>query len=181
MRFSVEIVANGTDFPRLWRIYQSEEFNRAVSVATKLRTRMLRERRALPDGRERQRIHVVLDLDVPASAARLLKGPVVAYDEVTLFDPMSRRASLSIESRADEIVRVGGEIAFVEEPDRVRIRFEGDASVNVFGGGPLIERFLVTQVKARYRIAERILQRLVDEERAAIAVDGSPDDGVRLG
>jgi hypothetical protein len=174
MRFAVEIVARGTDYPRLWRIYHSEEFNRAVASGTKLRERALRERVTLPDGRERRRVHVVPDLHVPASILRLLKGQVVAYDEITVFDPLSRRGSLAIESRAGETVRVTGEIAFVEEPGCVRVCFRGEARVHLFGVGSLVERFLVGEVKARYAVAQRILQCFVDEEGDPRAVRIAP-------
>jgi hypothetical protein len=60
---------------------------------------------------------------------------------------------------------VTGEARFTEEPSGVRLRFEGEAEVKAFGFGGIAERYLVREVKARYELVERLLQRFVDEGR----------------
>ena len=60
-----------------------------------------------------------------------------------------------------------GVIRFIEEQSGVRVHFEGEARVKIFGVGALVERYIVGEVKGRYEIIQKLLQKFVDEGRAA--------------
>jgi len=165
MKFEVEIVTRGVDYARFRRAYHSETFNQEVAAAANLTERSLQEFVAQPDGRERRRVRIVPRAVLPAPLQKLLNGRPVSYDEITVFDPATRSATFAIESPAGDVVSVSGEARYAEEPGGVRLRFEGEAAVKIFGVGGIVERYLVREVKARYELVERLLQRFVDEGR----------------
>jgi hypothetical protein len=164
MQFSVELFARGATFDRVSGLYFSPAFNEAVAQAANLIERKERERTVSPDGTERTRIRIVPRVALPAAIQKLLKGQAIHYDEITVFDPKARRATLSIRSIAGKTVQVNGNIDFIEEPAGVRLRFAGEALVKIFGLGSMIERYLVSEVKARYSLVEPVLQRFVDAQ-----------------
>jgi hypothetical protein len=166
MKFAVEIVARGIDYPRFRQVYYSEEFNRDVASAVKLKERTQEEYVKLPDGRERRRVRVVPRANLPASFQKLLNGKPLSYEETTVFDPTTRSATFAIESAAGETVQVTGLAQFIEEPGGMRVRFDGEARVKIFGLGALAERFIVSEVKGRYDVIQRLLQKFIDEGRA---------------
>jgi len=162
MHFTVELFAKGATFERVRDLYFSPAFDDAVAQAANLVERKQRERTVNPDGTERMRIRIVPRVALPAPILKLLKGQTIHYDEITVFDPKARRATLSIRSIAGRSVQVNGEVDFIEEPAGVRLRFSGDALVKIFGLGSMIERYLVSEVKTRYSQVEPVLQRFVD-------------------
>jgi hypothetical protein len=165
MKFAVEIVVRGIDYPSFRRIYYSEEFNRDVAEAVKLQERTQVEHVTLPDGRERRRVHIVPRATLPAPFLKLLNGQQITYDETTIFNPATRSATFSVESPAGETIAVTGVAQFIEEAGAVRLQFDGEAKVKVFGVGGLIERYIIGEVKSRYEHIERLLQKFVDEGR----------------
>ncbi len=165
MKFAVEIVARGIDYPSFRRVYYSEEFNQEVAQAVKLKERTQEEHLVLPDGKERRRVRVVPRVTVPAPVMKLLNGQAITYTETTVFDPATRSATFSVESSAGEALQVTGLVRFIEEPGGVRVHFEGEAKVKVFGLGGFIERYIVGEVKSRYEHVERLLQQFVNEGR----------------
>ncbi len=162
MQFSVELFAKGATFERVSELYFSPAFNDAVAQAANLVERAQRERTVNPDGTERTRMRIVPRVALPAPILKLLKGQTIHYDEITIFDPKARRATLTIRSFAGRTVQVNGNIDFIEEPAGVRLRFAGEALVKVFGLGSMLERYLVSEVKARYSHVEPVLQRFID-------------------
>lgn len=166
MHFSVELFAKGATFDRVSELYFSPAFNDAVAKAANLVERTQRERAVSPDGTERTRIRIVPRVALPSALHKLLDGRTIHYDEITVFDPRARRATLTIRSIAGRSVQVNGTIDFIEEPAGVRLRFAGEALVKVFGLGSMIERYLVSEVKARYSQVEPVLQRFVDAQPA---------------
>lgn len=162
MQFSVELFAKGATFDRVRDLYFSPEFDAAVAQAANLVSRKQTERTVNIDGTERTRIRIVPRVALPAPILKLLKGQPIHYDEITVFDPKARRATLSIRSIAGKAVQVNGAVDFIEEPAGVRLRFAGDAHVKIFGLGSMIERYLVSEVKTRYSQVEPVLQRFVD-------------------
>lgn len=162
MQFSVELFAKGATFDRVSDLYFSPAFNDAVAQAANLVERRQTERAVNPDGTERTRIRIVPRVALPAPILKLLKGQTIHYDEITVFDPKARRATLSIRSIAGRTVQVNGTVDFIEEAAGVRLRFTGDAQVKIFGLGSMIERYLVSEVKARYSQVEPVLQRFID-------------------
>lgn len=165
MQFVVEIVVRGIDYPTFRRVYYSEEFNDDVAHAAKLKERGQLEHVTLPDGTERRRVRVVPRVAVPAAVQRILNGQTISYEEITVFDPATRSATFSVQSPAAEAVQVTGVARFLEEAGGVRLRFDGEAKVKVFGIGGMAERFIVNEVRARYEVVERLMQKFVDEGR----------------
>ena len=163
MKFAVEISVRGIDYPTFRRVYYSEEFNKQVAEAVKLKERYQLEHVVLPDGKERRRVHVTPRAQVPGPVQKILNGQNIAYEETTVFDPKTRSATFSIESAAGETVKVTGLARFVEETGGVRLIFEGDAAVKVFAIGGIAERYIIGEVKGRYETMERLLQQFVDE------------------
>jgi hypothetical protein len=167
MKFAVEIMARGIDFPRFRQVYYSEEFNREVAEAVKLKERTQQEYVRLPDGRERRKVRVVPRANLPTVFQKLLNGRPLHYEETTVFDPTTRSATFHVDSAAGEKVQVTGLVRFVEEPTGVRVLFEGEAAVKVFGVGGLAERYIVNEVKGRYEVIQTLLQKFIDEGRAS--------------
>ena len=162
MEFSVELFARGATFDQVSDLYFSPAFNEAVARAANLVERTQRERTLNADGTERTRIRIVPRVALPSPILKLLKGQTIHYDEITVFDPKARRATLTIRSIAGRTVQVNGNIDFIEEPSGVRLRFAGEALVKVFGLGSMIERYLVSEVTSRYSLVQPVLQRFVD-------------------
>jgi Protein of unknown function (DUF2505) len=165
MQFVVEIVVRGIDYPTFRRVYYSAEFNDDVAQAAKLKERGQLEHVTLPDGRERRRVRVVPRVALPGPVQKILNGETISYEETTVFDPATRSATFSLESTAADAVQVTGVARFLEEDGGVRLRFEGEAKVKVFGVGGLAERYIVGEVRSRYEIVARLMQQFVDEGR----------------
>ncbi len=167
MKFAVDIVTRGVDYPRFRRVYHSEEFNGEVAVAAKLKERTLLEHVKLPDGTERRRVHLVPHISLPAAIQKLFQDQPFSYDEVTVFNPQTRSATFAIETPAGETIQVTGEAHFIEEGGGVRLHFDGDARVKIFGVGMLVEKFLIGEVKGRYELVQRMMQSFIDAGRDA--------------
>jgi hypothetical protein len=165
MKFSIEIVTHGVEYPRFRRIYHSEDFNREVATAANI-TRTLLEHKVLPDGKESRRIRVVPNVTLPAALKSVLKDGSLSYEELTVFDPQTRSATYAIESQLGEKLQVVGNAHFHEEQGGVRLHFEGEANVKMFGVGGLVERYVVGEVRERYATVERLLQKFIDEGRS---------------
>src|SRR5882672_5337733 len=165
MQFVVEIVVRGIDYPSFRRIYYSEEFNQDVAQAVKLKERGQLEHVTLPDGTERRRVRVVPRVSLPAPVQKILNGQEISYEEITVFDPATRSSTFAVESSAGETVKVTGVARFFEENGGVRLRFEGEAKVKVFGIGGFAERYIVGEVRSRYEVVARLLQKFVDDGR----------------
>jgi hypothetical protein len=163
MKFAVEIAVRGIDYPTFRRVYYSEEFNQQVAEAVKLKERFQLEHVVLPDGKERRRVHVTPRAQIPLAVQKILDGKNISYEETTIFDPKTRSATFSIMSAAGDTVNVTGLARFVEESGGVRLIFEGEATVKVFGIGGIAERYIINEVKGRYETMERLLQQFVDE------------------
>lgn len=167
MKFSVEIVGRGASLEQIRKIYFSQAFDDEVAKAANLVERTQREHSLKPDGTEKTRTRVVPRLALPAPIQSMLKGQVVSYDEIVEYDPKLRRAHFSIRSLAGKTVQVNGEIRFIEEAADVRIRFEGDARVHVFGIGGMLERYIVHEVTTRYARGQHVLQAFIDAARGS--------------
>ncbi len=166
VKFDVEIVARGVDYSRFRQLYYSEEFNQAVAHEAKLKERTHLELVRLPDGKERRRVRIVPNVHLPAAVQGLLNGQPIAYEEITVFDPQARSATFAIHAPATDKVQVTGVARYIEEPGCVRLRFDGEAHVKVFGIGGLAERYIVNEVKGRYDLVARLLQQFIDENRS---------------
>ena len=115
MKFVVEIVVRGIDYPSFRRVYYSEEFNGDVAEAVKLKERIQLEHDTQPDGKERRRVRVVPRVSLPAAVQKLLNGQPISYEEITVFDPATRSATFAVETPAGETVQVTGLARFHEE------------------------------------------------------------------
>jgi hypothetical protein len=162
MKFSVEITGRGADLERVSAIYLSPEFGEAIAKAANLVERRQIRHERLPDGTEHTRTHVVPNVGLPAPVVKLLEGKVIAYDELVTYDPKTQTADFSIRSLAGKAVQVNGKVRFLADDKVVRLRFEGDARIHIFGLGGMLERFLVKEVTERYAQAEKVLQSFID-------------------
>jgi len=165
MQFVVEIVVRGIEYPTFRRVYYSEEFNQEVAQAVKLKERGQLEHVTQPDGKERRRVRVVPRVSLPAAVQKLLNGQEISYEEITVFDPATRTATFEVINPAGETVQVTGVARFFEENGGVRLRFEGEAKVKVFGIGGMAERYIVNEVRSRYEVVARLMQKFVDDGR----------------
>jgi hypothetical protein len=169
MKFTVEMVARRVEFERLTQVYFSEAFNQAVTPAANLRIRELLEEKILDDGKEYRKVRYAPRVDLPGPIRKFAGGDeieqLIDYCEITVFNRAARTATLEIESVAGETIQVFGNVRFIEEGDGVRMKFDGEAKVKIFGIGKVIERFIVSEVKKRYALVERFLQTYLDEGR----------------
>jgi Protein of unknown function (DUF2505) len=174
MKFSVEIVTRGVDYGRFRRAYNSEQFNREVAQAAKLKERTLLEHVKEPDGKERKRIRIVPNVSLPAAVQKLFPNGQFSYDEVTVLDPQARTATYAIETPIGDKIQVTGHAKYLEEGGGVRLLFEGEANVKIFGVGSLVERYLVSEVTARYALVQGLLQGFIDQGRDATLTPSLP-------
>lgn len=169
MKFTIEMVARRVEFERLTEVYFSEAFNKAVIPAANLRDRTLLEERILDDGREYRKVRYAPRVALPGPIRKFAGGneieQLIDYNEITVFNRAARTATLEIESLAGETIQVAGNVRFIEEKDGVRMKFEGEARVKIFGLGKVIERFIVSEVKKRYALVESFLQTYLDKGR----------------
>jgi hypothetical protein len=165
MNFAVEIVTRGVDYMRFRRVYNSEEFNREVAQAAKLKERSLIEHTKTADGKEHKRVRITPNISLPGPVQKLFAGGQFSYEEVTVLDPQSRTATYAIETTAGDKVQVIGLAKYIEETGAVRLRFEGEANVKIFGVGSFVEKYLIGEVKERYELVQRLLQAFIDEGR----------------
>lgn len=177
MKFSIEMLTRRIDYARFSAVYFSEAFNRELVTAIDLKQRTVRERTELPDGKQRISLYIAPRVVVPEMIEKLIQGYTVGYDEVTLFDPSARRAYATIHTPADELMQVGAETLFVEEPEGVRTRIELQVRVKIIGIGAMIERFVGNETRKRYEKVERCLQDFVDAGRD---LESRSDDPNRL-
>ena len=165
MKFVVEILTRGVDYPRFRQLYHSERFNLEVAAEANLVERSLQEFVTEAGGTERRRVRVVPRVNLPPVIQRLLDedtgATILRYDEVTVFDPVTRSATFAIQSAVGG-VSVTGVARYIEAPEGVHLQIEGEANVKFAVVGAILERYLVREVKARYEVVERVLQRLVD-------------------
>jgi len=164
-RFSVEITGRGATLDGVRDIYFSPDFDTAIAKATDLLERKQRTRVQQPDGREEIRTTVVPNVALPRPVGKLLQGRAIRYDEVVLYDPAVRSADFSIRSLAGRSVQVNGTVRFMQEGSDVRLRFDGEARIGLFGLGGMLERYLVSEVTSRYARAEAVLQRFIDASK----------------
>lgn len=177
MKFTVDIHTRRVDYPRFRQVYFSEQFNREIVRAVNLQERTTTEHVIARDGKERMRVRIVPKVALPGMILKLLENNPISYDEITVFDPATRRASFAIETPAGEIVQVTGQAHLLDDGDGVRLRFEGDARVRLLGVGGMIERFLVKEVTERYAQVERALQHFIDQGRDLGLPGGSGTSG----
>lgn len=156
------MLARGVDFGRFRDVYFSEAFNLEIMRAVKLQERSLQTRTTDLHGRETFRFRIVPHVALPGFIDKLLQGNRISYDEITVLDPVARTATFAVETPAGDIVRVRGDVSFVEGPEGVRFCFDGEAKIAVFGLGGALERFLVHEVKQRYALVEHALQRFLE-------------------
>jgi hypothetical protein len=161
MDLVIEIHTRNVSFERWRELYHSDELNQLVMRQAHLRERTLLEHVPLDDGRERRKVRVVPDVEVPRFARGLLRGHEVAYTETTVFDPKTRTARLDIDTEVTDAVRIGGDVRYFDNDGGVRMRFEGQVTVDVFGIGGLVERFIAGEVRKRYAVVQRLMQELV--------------------
>jgi hypothetical protein len=165
MNFAVEIVTRGVDYTRFRRVYNSEEFNREVAQAAKLKERSLVEHTKTADGKEHKRVRITPNIALPGPVQKLFPEGQFSYEEVTVLDPQSRTATYAIETTVGDKIQVTGLAKYIEESGAVRLRFEGEANVKMFGVGTMVEKYLIGEVKTRYELVQRLLQAFVDEGR----------------
>jgi hypothetical protein len=166
VKFDVQIAVRGIDYQRFREIYYSEELNQAVATEAKLKERTILEVGKLPDGKEKRRTRIVPNVNLPGPLQGLLNGQPLSYEETTVFDPKTRTATFEIQSPATDKVHVKGTARYLEEPGGMRVVFDGEATVKVFGIGGLAERYIVGEVRSRYEIVSRLMQQFVDERRS---------------
>lgn len=168
MNFTVSMRTRGVDVARYQQVFFSEAFNREVVAAVNLKQRVIRDKLTQADGKQYTRTRVVPKVALPSPITKLVEGHEIFYDEIIVFDPANRSASFAIETLAGDRVRVTGIVRFIEEADHVACHFDGEVRVDVFAIGGLIERFIVSDVRKRYALVERALQRFVDEAGDAL-------------
>ncbi len=182
MKFAFEILTCGVDYPRFRELFHSERFNLEVAAEANLVERSLQEYVTEAGGTERRRVRVVPRVNLPPLIQSLLDedtgATILRYDEVIVFDPATRSATFAIQSAAGETVSVTGVARYVEAPEGVHLQIEGEANVKFAVVGAILERYLVREVKARYDLVERVLQRLADEGRDPKRTTGGGGSGL---
>jgi len=165
MQCVIDMLTRGVDYARFQRAYFSDEFSLALVSAADLAERSVRERTQLPDGKQRICLHIVPRVHLPPWAAKLARGYSFGYDEETVLDPGSRRASSVVRTPARDLLRVSAETLFTEKLEGVHTRIELTLHARLPGFSGMIERFAARETEDRYRIVERTLQKFVDEQQ----------------
>lgn len=163
---------------RFAEIYLSEEFNLAVAPVSGLRSRRLVEEKVLADGRRERRVRMEPAVSLPSPVQKLVDtlargegvegGPVIRYDEVSVWDPVRSEVRFRIDSKANDRVSFEGTIRFIADGDGVRRVIDGVVEVKApLGLGGLIERFIEAETQKGYQKIAAFLQRWIDEHAGA--------------
>lgn len=165
MDFVIELWTRGIGYARFRHVYYSEPFHQALVPAIQLRERTLRERVTLPDGKERISVYIAPKVELPGVIAKLVEGHVVGYEETTLFDPEARSADVRIQTPGGNLLQIGAQTRFTEEPEGIRTRITLTVRAKLLGVGGMAERFVASETRKRYEVVERVLQEYVDAGR----------------
>lgn len=162
MKLVIEMMTRHVDYERFRNVYYSEAFNQEVIKAVNLKERTLREHQTLPDGKERMRMYIAPRVDLPSMISKLVGDTLIAYEEITVYDPATRRATVDVQSAGGDMIKVSATSQFMDEPDGIRTHIELQVDVKIFGIGSMIERFIANETRKRYEAVERTLQQFVD-------------------
>jgi hypothetical protein len=165
MTYDIRLFTRGVDYARFSRVYYSEPFQRALVHAINLKERTVRERRELPDGRQRFVVYIAPRVELPAIFASVAHGYAIGYEETTLFDPAARRAESTVKTPGGDLLQVAAETLFSESAAGVHTDIQLAVQVKIFGVGGAIEKFVANETRKRYALVERALQQFVDEGR----------------
>jgi hypothetical protein len=147
---------------RCAELFFDARFAQATNAVASVKSLEEMERRE--DGaRLHRRIRVVPDRAVPAPLAALLREDV-AFIEDSVFD----RDALTVEWRCKSSVwsdrlDLSGTTTFRTEGDGVERRIVGELHVRAPGVGGMIERLLVSDMKATHGRIALLAQRWIDE------------------
>lgn len=166
MKLVIEMVTRRVDFERFRTVYYSEAFNNEVVAAVNLKERTIREQQTLPDGKERMRTYIVPRVDLPGVISKLVGDTMIAYEELTIYDPATRHATVDVSSAGGDLIKVHATSQFTEQPDGIHTHIEIQVDVKIFGIGGMIERFIAAETKKRYDTVELTLQKFVDSTEA---------------
>jgi hypothetical protein len=162
MKVVIEMLTKRVEYARFREVYVSEAFNREVIAAVNLKERTVREHEKLPDGKEKLRVYIVPRVDLPSVISKLVGENLIAYEELTIYDPATRRAEIKISSAGSDLVQVSASSYFTDDGDGVRTHIDLLVNVKIFGIGSMIERFVVNETRKRYETVERVLQQFID-------------------
>ena len=165
MKFTVDMLTRGVDFERFKKAYWSDAFNSVVVAEANLIECTVCEHVTLPDGKLRRRIRVVPRMELPTTLLKFLEGHTIRYEEVMLLDPVARKARLDVHTIAGDLLQVGADADFIEQPQGLLMRLQTEANVKLFGVSGMIERHLANEVRSRYVLVGQALQRFVDAGR----------------
>jgi len=162
MEFAIEMLTRGVSYARFRHVYYSEPFHQELVPAIRLKERVVRERVQLPDGRERISVYIAPRVELPAVLAKVVDGYAIGYEETTLFDPEARRADVSIQTPAGNLLQLAAQTHFTESEAGVHTRIDLSVRVKLLGLGGVAERFVASETRKRYEVVERVLQEHVD-------------------
>lgn len=165
MTYDINLFTRGVDYARLSRVYYSESFQSALVQAINLKERTVRERRELPDGRQRFVVYIAPRVELPSMLASLAHGYAIGYEETTLFDPAARRAESVVKTPGGDLLSVSAETLFSESAEGVHTDIKLRVHAKILGVGSAIEKFVANETRKRYAVVERALQQYLDAGR----------------
>ena len=165
MTHDIDMFTRGVSYERLSRVYYSEMFQDALVHAINLKERTVRERQALPDGRQRFVVYIAPRVELPSMFASLAHGYAIGYEETTLFDPEARRAESVVKTSGGDLLSVSAETLFSETATGVHTAIKLRVHAKILGIGGAIEKFVANETRKRYVLVERALQQYLDEGR----------------
>ena len=165
MELTIEMLTRRVGYARFRHVYYSEPFHQALAPAIQLRERSVRERVLQPDGKERISVYIAPKVELPTPIAKLVEGYAVGYEETTLFDPEARRADVSIQTPAGNLLQIAAQTRFTEHPEGVRTRIDLSIRAKILGLVGMAERFVANETRKRYLAVEQFLQQYIDAAR----------------
>jgi hypothetical protein len=131
----------------------------------------LRERkelsRELVDGVLRRTVRVIPERDLPPAFAKLTRGKTLAYNEIIELDTKTGEGSWRVEpDLLQQRLKAGGTFRISAAPGGCSRNVQGEIKVGILGAGPVVERFIVAQVKEGYDNGAVALLRYLEQRSA---------------
>ena len=147
------------------KMYFSVAYNNAIAPIVSLKERRIDSEVHLENGRTERRIFMAPDVALPSVLAKMAAHASIAYTEVSVYDPQTYTVKYHIESAAQKMISVSGQVMFIADSTAVRRRIQGDVHVKILGLGHVIERLIASETQKRYDAVHVFTQDYIDSHQ----------------
>jgi hypothetical protein len=129
-----------------------------------LKERRIESELQLENGHIERRIFMAPDVVLPSPLKKMAGHAQIAYTEVSVYNPATCTAKYHVESAAQKVISVTGQVVFIPDGAGVRRQIQGHVNVRLLGVGHLVERLIATETQKRYDAVHSFTQDYIDSE-----------------